>query len=1228
MEEQQQPETTSKKQKRLGPAPIASVEDIGSSDEMESSGSGEGRLPEIQEHPTTASGLKGPSTTSKTAGGSNLGIFASHPPRIDISRASSSSHQDSRDSSPENVFEQIGTGTLQECAPIGLGFGEEGALELRSSTEELYFMEPEKGMTEREKPSQQGSQSPILFKFDEQQQACLQQNQRKDSASSEVAALLCISGRTSRISSVGSQGSAASRLSAVSGVSRSPSPHRMLLETSFCGPKPLDGPIEGGIVMSAEPPTVETLEQIILARKQDPTQAVLAEGIKIDISTPKRSDAKSNGAIIESTAKRKEPLKTVPAAGSSVIRGALAKKTAAAFGRREPPKAILGVTKSGTEYIRIKLKPDHLYEDNGLAANETVINAPLSEVLKKPLSLSLKSQDTKQTDEISRHPEQKTLASPKPARHTALARDSGSRSPSPATVTISRKSSFCSLFKSKEVTGSPESPTGIHRKKSKEPDDVTTPSRARSKSGDRGTPQMAVTPSKQKSVLAIFKPRRSGSKSKSTSPVEPELGSEIEMTNVEFQFQTSNQPPRPKSRLRYYDTPLDGNTIHIPLHTPPEEKDDFRSLPPPNLTSTFASVKKPIHESIHHAPLPEKKKEIEKPQQIEYPDGSIRIPLHSPTEDKERESLWSVEAQRHSSQESQETVISTQITLEKPRKVSRPSLTETEPLHVVENGSVVSAEVRPPPSAPPPTPAAYTAPTTREKKHIVFTTKIGSGSEEQLFCTQFSLSKTESLSSQLSEQVSQIESPKEAPVGPPGKSESMKREETPPKLVTLRRQKDSSEESRRKSKSSSQSTESIKEEPVATQCSVTVQMPQQSKLREEAINTHRHSRYIENIDQIMEEQRKIHVAMQQSKKLDPPVEEDPVKQYTETPKSLSKPSSAEEPQKEEAVKVENIKKEQKSEDSVKKEPSHRLDSQRGSSESDRDDVTDVTEERGKHHLARSMAEDHESAGLVSQESYDDELPYVPTTLPEERSMGVVIIPSKERAHMELRMCPVERPRSTTPINPSCLEEYCGTPGPETPEPPTPKLRISLPRRDSRGEMRGSKSKSPRRISTPSGKSWFEFAEQGIKGAVGDTSRRSSGQPDDDTPPPPLPPRKAQAPNQWINFENIPEKRKPPKRITTLPSAKDSRSSTPPHQVHYTYVNPEECQCECHESERDGASVHRPTESEEEEQGPPEDTQPLLDEGEPGEAEGISDPSMEHLLSSSRSSGREKPYSSK
>lgn len=67
---------------------------------------------------------------------------------------------------------------------------------------------------------------------------------RRDTASE--SGFLCISGRSSRVSSVGSVhstvsvASAASRLSAASNYSRASrgsSPHRVLLETSFCGPK-------------------------------------------------------------------------------------------------------------------------------------------------------------------------------------------------------------------------------------------------------------------------------------------------------------------------------------------------------------------------------------------------------------------------------------------------------------------------------------------------------------------------------------------------------------------------------------------------------------------------------------------------------------------------------------------------------------------------------------------------------------------------------------------------------------------------------------------------------------------------------------------------------------------------------------------------------------------------------------------------------------------------------
>lgn len=193
-----------------------------------------------------------------------------------------------------------------------------------------------------------------MFKFDEKQQACLQQNARKDSVSSEVAALLCISGRTSRISSVGSQGSAVSRLSAVSavsGVSRSPSPHKMLLETSFCGPKPLNADAAAA-ALAGDTITTDELEQILLARKHDVTKAVLAEGINIDLSTPKktRSEPKREANSNVKDASEKNPQRTQIVAEKGASGSARGNNLAKKGGVLKMNNCtIVGVTPGGTQ---------------------------------------------------------------------------------------------------------------------------------------------------------------------------------------------------------------------------------------------------------------------------------------------------------------------------------------------------------------------------------------------------------------------------------------------------------------------------------------------------------------------------------------------------------------------------------------------------------------------------------------------------------------------------------------------------------------------------------------------------------------------------------------------------------------------------------------------------------------------------------------------------------------
>lgn len=145
---------------------------------------------------------------------------------------------------------------------------------MRSSTEELDFQDPQAKTKCRTRP-----QSPSC-----QDESVLGHN-RKDSQSSDIV-LLSISGRTSRLSSIGSQGSAHSRISNAShlsvmsgqsGTSRSPSPHKMLLETSFCGFKPPKGE-KTNTEESGTKNEPEDLEKVLLARKHDPTEAILAEG--------------------------------------------------------------------------------------------------------------------------------------------------------------------------------------------------------------------------------------------------------------------------------------------------------------------------------------------------------------------------------------------------------------------------------------------------------------------------------------------------------------------------------------------------------------------------------------------------------------------------------------------------------------------------------------------------------------------------------------------------------------------------------------------------------------------------------------------------------------------------------------------------------------------------------------------------------------------------------------
>lgn len=962
--------------------------------------------------------------------------------------------------------------------------------------------------------------------MEEQQQFLL--HRRKDSACSEVAAFLCISGRTSRISSVGSQGSANSKLSVlsgVSGISRSPSPHRMLLETSFCGPKPIPDITDGSMLSSIEPSTVKTLEQVILSRKRDPTEAVLAEGVNIDPlyagrnteEFSRESDIRRRKSDSNANTFPKEDIINPPQTSRSISNK-----------RYIPPtdlsKPIVGLMPSGTEYIRIKLKPDHCYSDNGIADNERI----LEDDQKKPNTLNL---DKRNTGKINY----------KQSYQTKSLRDNVSRSPSPSNTNFSRKSSFCSIFKLKDAA-SPDSPRVSHiRKKSGTNSMNEYSERSRSKSKERDPVSINTTPSKQKSVLDIFKPKKNISKSKSPSPID----SHPRCNTTSISNDEEINPNRP--HLKYYEAPLDGKSIHIPLHTPPEEKqfkpalNELKSILNPQSIQPVSDEVSPSARSgklknnctviYHNRPKPMPPLKC---YRIENPDGSITIPLKSPTEDKERVSIWSMEVQRNSSQDSQDTIISAAVSRNNTsiRKVPNASLP-------ADAGNV---EIHPKSAEKDSSHGMISSPkisemSTKEKKQLLFSMKMGSGSQEQVFSTQFSISKTESQCSQLSEPATDTNI----------QLDTNKTEQTSSSSANVGNKKD-----------------------VVKRRSLKEKIPTPDK----SLDCYRHSRYIENPEEIL--------SIQSQENSEGYKHECSARFDEEKGESRDKNHSTnQDPESRNALIIHNRK-------------SILSNDERGiSSESEKDSEIDSTFTNDRVHTSMMTVEDHESAGLVLQESFEDELPYIPTTLPEERAIGVKLIPMKERASMEMKTCPLERPRSTTPIYPSSLDNYCGikqsnddTDGVFS---RNEKLRISLPKKHDAILERPPKNRSPRKSSLSSVKNWFEFAEQ-FNSNCGQTCSDngvSTTKPlNTEGEPPPLPPRKMNTP-KWIDFENIPEKRSQPKQVATVSQTVSTGDKNVTEGVLYSYVKPEECQCECHESERDGDKQSTYLQSD------AEDIQPLL-----------------------------------
>ena len=208
-----------------------------------------------------------------------------------------------------------------------------------------------------------------------------------------------------------------------------------------------------------------------------------------------------------------------------------------------------------------------------------------------------------------------------------------------------------------------------------------------------------------------------------------------------------------------------------------------------------------------------------------------------------------------------------------------------------------------------------------------------------------------------------------------------------------------------------------------------------------------------------------------------------------------------------------------------------------------------------------IKEEPEKFSLFSQESMDEELPYVPTTLPIERPVAPLITPVRMRM-AEMKMTPTQRPRCSVSIGPCSITDYVKIVQPPVvqtdqaadAEAAPVKIKVSLPRRQESTEDNVTNppvSVSVTRVSLGSIK-WETFAEQALR-SPRNLRRTESQQQGQDKPMPSLPiqhkseveaPAAIKAPVKlaWVNVDEIPEPIKAVKKIHLVDGRKMSLST--------------------------------------------------------------------------------------
>ncbi|KAK6627803.1 hypothetical protein RUM44_010282 [Polyplax serrata] len=1149
------------RQRPLGPAPFASFEDL--SDELDSPPeTARVTLPGIKEDPSSQ--LQSPSTPLPQVTTVNLtekeeqglkdalksSLIASAPPRIDISRASSSSqHEDSITSSPD-----------RENDTHNLGYKEDGTVDLRSSTEELdYIQEPgtvEESEEKRKRERMLKRQQQVRNFGDTQSVHELME--RKDSSCSVMSdvGLLCISGRTSRLSSIGSAASGGSVASGVSHLStgshlsgrstRSPSPHKMLLETSFCGSKPVHP--QGSVTETSATVEKQHLSERSGSRPPSSLRSRSPSPHKMLLETSfcgtKQMSATSNQDFSDSHQKKKRKVKPTPTVVteaeivSQKIQQSESLKTAEVF------------TSEREGNIDAVESEEKLKKSDQIKRKEKTDRDPIS-TISKPKSIALPKLEKKST---------------KPKKVISL------RDLPVDEIYIPLKGPELD-FEEIIRKASPNPKKKIEEKPTCSADEIFIPLRS-------------PTESEKELQMKRVSPRSSTMVSVSKGPSKPVTERQEKKTK------------RETAKVRQYEVCEDGSII-IPLHSPDENKkyEEFetegnkndRDLDESQNMSDWKAEEetqsKPATLDLSESGLNTTTwlSQALPPGKSEMVSGGSRTP--SPGSSLSRKSSFANlfrKSEVTGSPDSQGGI---------SRKKSGPL---TGMLKDASDGLRDRSKSR--------------------DRHSVSSAGHSPSGKKNVFSNLFGKKKTET------KVTSGKDSGKESDFGldlHQVKTNKNTAEEGDYIIIPLRDPSDppaslvtEDEESytaldktgvtiaatiTTKSTRASNVSETVDDFAASNPIKGSPSEGKKTILAEETKIMGRKSssgslKIKQSSDMCSEEislkletsvSRKDWNSMSASALRQDEKEVEVSRNYIKSSSSKSSEigalSDTGERVQESGIHTENfrISGEEKHFTGTSLDQEKVLNGEEGKA---KEEVVTVTAD-GIRKLKLppepgDLEDDHERKGLVYQESFEDELPYVPTTLPQERSLGVPIVPVKQRM-TEIKTCPIERPRSTTPINPTTLEDFVSSGKESAPSVNVEeKMKISLPRDDSIT----SKNKSPRRFSAK-GKSWFEFAEEGLQSPR--DQRKSSLR--TSPSPPPLPPTSSppsvlstSAPptaSSWINFEELPEKRKQPKRITTVPAHRNSDDGgnltekpgpSGTENVVYNYVSPEDCQCECHD----------------------------------------------------------------